>query len=204
MGEEWWLFWGAPSSQRTRTHHIAVWDLKNRRSPRFAARILLLQSYVGRSWFIITFPDCLMATLKDPPVLDKPNYHVIGCPVMSPSYPIAILNPIKRKTHYILSMFKSACSIVIWWFPKIGMPPVVIHFHAIFHEINHPAIGYPIFGIPPSYGQSRCNRETLHLSHGMLPQLVHASTGRRRCSDRTAHALQTPRLVAAPNLMGQN
>lgn len=23
---------------------------------------------------------------------------------------------------------------IIWWFPKIGLPPVLIHFHRIFHS----------------------------------------------------------------------
>ena len=26
-------------------------------------------------------------------------------------------------------------------YPKIGVPPVIIHFSGIFHEMNHPAIG---------------------------------------------------------------
>ena len=29
----------------------------------------------------------------------------------------------------------------IWGFPNIGVPPVLIHFSRVFHEINHPAIG---------------------------------------------------------------
>jgi len=28
----------------------------------------------------------------------------------------------------------------IWRFPEIGVLPVIIHVHRIFHEINHPAI----------------------------------------------------------------
>ena len=35
--------------------------------------------------------------------------------------------------------------IRIWGFPKIGVPPVIIHFNGSFHEINHPAIGVPPF-----------------------------------------------------------
>ena len=31
----------------------------------------------------------------------------------------------------------------IWWFPKIGVPPVIIHFTRIFPSKNHPAIGVP-------------------------------------------------------------
>ena len=30
-------------------------------------------------------------------------------------------------------------NLLIWRFPKIGVPPVLIHFSGIFHEINHPA-----------------------------------------------------------------
>ena len=25
----------------------------------------------------------------------------------------------------------------------MGVPPVIIHFHGIFHDRNHPAMGYP-------------------------------------------------------------
>jgi hypothetical protein len=39
-----------------------------------------------------------------------------------------------------------------WWFPKIGVSPVIIHFSRIFHELNHPAslgpLGYPHFRKP--------------------------------------------------------
>ena len=35
---------------------------------------------------------------------------------------------------------------VIWWFPKIRLPPVVMHFNGIFHEINHQFGGTPIYG----------------------------------------------------------
>ena len=35
--------------------------------------------------------------------------------------------------------------IYIWGFPEIGVPPVLIHFNGIVHEINHPAIGVPPF-----------------------------------------------------------
>jgi hypothetical protein len=32
----------------------------------------------------------------------------------------------------------------IWRFLEIGVPLVIIHFHGIFHERNHPAfLGYP-------------------------------------------------------------
>ena len=33
--------------------------------------------------------------------------------------------------------------VKIWRFPEIGVPPVLIHFNGIFHEINHPAMGVP-------------------------------------------------------------
>ena len=29
----------------------------------------------------------------------------------------------------------------IWWFPKIGVPPVIIRLFGIFHERNRPATG---------------------------------------------------------------
>ena len=36
---------------------------------------------------------------------------------------------------------------VIWVFPKIvGFPLQIIHFNRVFHEINHPFWGIPIFG----------------------------------------------------------
>ena len=31
----------------------------------------------------------------------------------------------------------------IWRFPEMGVPPVIIYWNGIFHEINHPAMGYP-------------------------------------------------------------
>ena len=37
----------------------------------------------------------------------------------------------------------------IWGFPKIGVPPVIIHFHDIFLEINHPFSGTRMTMEPP-------------------------------------------------------
>ena len=34
---------------------------------------------------------------------------------------------------------------MIWRFPDMGVPPVIIHVHKIFHILNHPAIGVPPF-----------------------------------------------------------
>ena len=39
----------------------------------------------------------------------------------------------------------------IWWCPEIGVPPVIIHFSRIVHEINHPAIGVPPWLWKPPY-----------------------------------------------------
>ena len=33
-----------------------------------------------------------------------------------------------------------------WWFPEIGLPLVPIHFHGMFHEINHLFWGTPMNG----------------------------------------------------------
>ena len=33
---------------------------------------------------------------------------------------------------------------VIWGFPKLGVPLVIIQFHGTFHEINHPFLGSPM------------------------------------------------------------
>ena len=30
-----------------------------------------------------------------------------------------------------------------WWFPEIGVPPVIIHFSGSFPNKNHPFYGYP-------------------------------------------------------------
>ena len=30
-----------------------------------------------------------------------------------------------------------------WWFPKMGVPPVIIHFRLGFSIVNDPAVGYP-------------------------------------------------------------
>ena len=35
---------------------------------------------------------------------------------------------------------KQGLQIYIWRFPEIGVPSVIIHFDAIFHEINHPFV----------------------------------------------------------------
>ena len=37
------------------------------------------------------------------------------------------------------------CLLVIWRFPQIGVPPVLVHFHGIFPIKNHPAIGVLLF-----------------------------------------------------------
>ena len=39
-----------------------------------------------------------------------------------------------------------------WRLPEMEVPPVVIHFSRIFHEIKHPAIGVPPFQEDPIYG----------------------------------------------------
>ena len=36
----------------------------------------------------------------------------------------------------------------IWWFPEIGVPPVIIHFWLGFSFRNHPLWGTPIDGNP--------------------------------------------------------
>ena len=42
----------------------------------------------------------------------------------------------------ILHHFMSK-TYVIWWFPKMGVPPNHQCYLRVFHEINHPAIGDP-------------------------------------------------------------
>ena len=37
-----------------------------------------------------------------------------------------------------LHIFPPIQIIKIWWFPKIGVPLLIIHFSRMFHEINHP------------------------------------------------------------------
>ena len=50
------------------------------------------------------------------------------------------------KKHLAMSWsFFSALSLAIWWFPKIGLPTVIIHFSTIFHKKNHPFWGTPHF-----------------------------------------------------------
>ena len=39
-------------------------------------------------------------------------------------------------------------------YPKIGVPPVIIHFSGIFHEMNHPATGNPDWWKRPSLAGS--------------------------------------------------
>ena len=41
---------------------------------------------------------------------------------------------------------------VIWGFPKLGVPLVIIQFHGAFHEINHPFLGTPMIMISISAG----------------------------------------------------
>jgi hypothetical protein len=43
---------------------------------------------------------------------------------------------------------------IIWRFPEMGVPPVLIHFISGFSIINHPAIGIPPFMEPPISQQS--------------------------------------------------
>jgi hypothetical protein len=38
--------------------------------------------------------------------------------------------------------------ILIWRFPEIGLPPNHPYIDGIFHEINHPAMGYPHSSVP--------------------------------------------------------
>ena len=52
----------------------------------------------------------------------------------------------------LFKKFKLSLSdLIVWGFPEIGVPPVLIHFSGIFHEINHPAMGVPHLWKPP-YG----------------------------------------------------
>ena len=45
---------------------------------------------------------------------------------------------------------KVGCKLLIWGFPKRGVPPDIIHKNRwIFFLINHPAIGYPHLWKPP-------------------------------------------------------
>ena len=54
---------------------------------------------------------------------------------------------------------------VKWWFPKIGIPPVIIHFSRIFHEINH-----PLWGNPKNW-ETSIFHETGTMSNGMFQRL---------------------------------
>ena len=67
--------------------------------------------------------------------------------------------------------------IYIWWFSKIGVPPVIIHFWmGFFHSVNHPFLDIPMNGNPhmlnshkPSVDLLRrlCYRFTKrHMFHG--------------------------------------
>ena len=50
----------------------------------------------------------------------------------------------------------------IWWFPEIGVTPVIIHFNGIFPNKNHPATGVPPFMETPIDQASRpCSGQTL-------------------------------------------
>ena len=46
---------------------------------------------------------------------------------------------------------KQGLQIYIWRFPEIGVPSVIIHFDAIFHEINHPFVVF--FCVLVNYGK---------------------------------------------------
>ena len=47
---------------------------------------------------------------------------------------------LRRTQKRITVLYKYCIYIYIWRFPKIRVPPVLIHFNGIFHDINHPAI----------------------------------------------------------------
>ena len=54
---------------------------------------------------------------------------------------------------YIVSIFQGSTMEVPpistdnhWGFPRMGVPPVIIHVSIIFHNKNHPYFGDPYFG----------------------------------------------------------
>ena len=61
-----------------------------------------------------------------------------------------------------------------WDFSEIGVPPVIIHFNRIFHEINKPFWGSPMYGtlqmgllnLQNTSGSSDCSWQNMpfHLS----------------------------------------
>ena len=60
-------------------------------------------------------------------------------------------------------MAKTVVTMVIWWFPKIGVPPVLIHFRLRFSLINHPLLGYHNLWNPP-FIDSSSEMDVVHLN----------------------------------------
>ena len=65
--------------------------------------------------------------------------------------------------------------VSIQWFPEIGVPPVLIHFDGIFHEINHPAMALTQFQETPYCYQAGIPcRTLLHLWICLMPIHLHS------------------------------
>ena len=82
----------------------------------------------------------------------------------------------------------------IWWFPEIGLPPVIINFHWIFRNKNHPAfLGYhglpPWLWNPPDVPPSR-------------PSSIRRCCSRPFRRSAAVSCSQGPRALAVPQLEG--
>ena len=82
----------------------------------------------------------------------------------------------------------------IWRFPKIGVPPVIIHFGLEFSLMNHPFGGTPIYGNPHLESTlvaiflNRCPTRA-------PPRAAPPFAGTRQCAARnpaTKHDVQNP------------
>ena len=80
-----------------------------------------------------------------------------GCPILRWIYPWFERGlPSGKRTQSTL--WKIVIFIPNWRFPEMRVPPVIIHFHGIFHEINHPASwGTPMTSWKPLNQQTTCH-----------------------------------------------
>ena len=80
-----------------------------------------------------------------------------------------------------------AVSLIIRWFPKIGIPPQIIHFDRMF-PLNHPFWGTPIVG-------------NLQNNLGRHFALTPHQGGRALLGNRSARAIETAPAILAGDIV---
>ena len=71
--------------------------------------------------------------------IPDPIDHAVAKTVVNLSGKLPQVTPVFQASKVINPHFH------IWWFPEIGVPPVLIHLHGIFHETNQPFLIHRFF-----------------------------------------------------------